>query len=61
MLKVVMLSKSTQLPKCEPSVEDKDAFKMNILASYNGTAVERERGLSSNSSVFFVCNKCNNK
>ena len=57
-----MLSKSTQRPKCyKPSVEDKDAFKMNILAYYNGNAVERERGLSSNSSVFFVCNKCNNK
>lgn len=39
-----MLSKSTQRPKCyKPSVEDKDAFKMNILAYFKGNAVERER------------------
>ena len=60
-----MLSKSTQLPKCyTPSVEDKDAFKMNILLLIiKGNAVEKEkeRPFIKYSSVFFVCNKCNNK
>jgi hypothetical protein len=45
MLKVVMLSKSTQLPKCyNHSVEDKDAFKMKkYLLIIKGNAVEKEK------------------